>query len=97
MQNILRFLKSKTFYVSGNHEYYYGNALEWFDLFQQYGFEVLNNRFAYAVFPDDKALFILLSQKAKSNANVEQCIGMQVLFFHVLSCLPVFLFSNDSF
>uniref|UniRef100_A0A8R1TNN6 Calcineurin-like phosphoesterase domain-containing protein n=1 Tax=Onchocerca volvulus TaxID=6282 RepID=A0A8R1TNN6_ONCVO len=40
----LRFLKSKTFFVSGNHEYYYGNASEWFDLFEQYGFEVLNNR-----------------------------------------------------
>ncbi|KAM3720543.1 Transmembrane protein with metallophosphoesterase domain [Dirofilaria immitis] len=40
----LRFLKSKTFYVSGNHEYYYGNASEWFDLFEHYGFEVLNNR-----------------------------------------------------
>ncbi|VIO97089.1 Predicted DNA repair exonuclease, putative [Brugia malayi] len=40
----LRFLKQKTFYVSGNHEYYYGNASEWFDLFQQYGFEILNNR-----------------------------------------------------
>ncbi|MCP9263474.1 hypothetical protein DINM_006756 [Dirofilaria immitis] len=37
-------LKSKTFYVSGNHEYYYGNASEWFDLFEHYGFEVLNNR-----------------------------------------------------
>uniref|UniRef100_A0A915Q522 Calcineurin-like phosphoesterase domain-containing protein n=1 Tax=Setaria digitata TaxID=48799 RepID=A0A915Q522_9BILA len=40
----LRFLKSKVFYVSGNHEYYYGNASEWFDLFEQFGFEVLNNR-----------------------------------------------------
>ncbi|VBB32969.1 unnamed protein product [Acanthocheilonema viteae] len=40
----LRFLKPRTFYVSGNHEYYYGNPSEWFDLFQQYGFEVLNNR-----------------------------------------------------
>lgn len=40
----LRFIKSKTFYVSGNHDFYYGNALEWFQLFQQYGFEVLNNR-----------------------------------------------------
>uniref|UniRef100_A0A158Q8Q3 Metallophos domain-containing protein n=1 Tax=Elaeophora elaphi TaxID=1147741 RepID=A0A158Q8Q3_9BILA len=40
----LQFLKPKTFYVSGNHEYYYGNASEWFDLFQQYGFKVLNNR-----------------------------------------------------
>ncbi|VDN01492.1 unnamed protein product [Thelazia callipaeda] len=40
----LRFLESKTFYVSGNHEYYYGNASEWFELFEQYGFEVLNNR-----------------------------------------------------
>uniref|UniRef100_A0A1I7V785 Metallophos domain-containing protein n=1 Tax=Loa loa TaxID=7209 RepID=A0A1I7V785_LOALO len=40
----LQLLKPKTFYVSGNHEYYYGNASEWFDLFQQYGFEVLNNR-----------------------------------------------------
>ncbi|VDK27501.1 unnamed protein product [Gongylonema pulchrum] len=40
----LRYLNAKTFYVSGNHDYYYGNAAEWFELFSQYGFEVLNNR-----------------------------------------------------
>ncbi|KAL3072727.1 hypothetical protein niasHS_017701 [Heterodera schachtii] len=41
----LRHLKAQlgTFYVTGNHEYYYGNAEEWFALFESYGIRVLKN------------------------------------------------------
>ncbi|VDK54337.1 unnamed protein product [Anisakis simplex] len=41
-----RYLKSKfgTFYVTGNHEYYYGNALDWFEFFKTLGIQVLDNR-----------------------------------------------------
>uniref|UniRef100_A0A0N5AA73 Metallophos domain-containing protein n=1 Tax=Syphacia muris TaxID=451379 RepID=A0A0N5AA73_9BILA len=42
----LQFLRSNfgTFYVSGNHEYYYGDAMEWFKQFQEYGIQILDNK-----------------------------------------------------
>jgi uncharacterized protein len=42
----LRHLRSRlgTFFVTGNHEYYYGNVDEWFELFDSYGIRVLKNR-----------------------------------------------------
>uniref|UniRef100_A0A915MGK4 Calcineurin-like phosphoesterase domain-containing protein n=1 Tax=Meloidogyne javanica TaxID=6303 RepID=A0A915MGK4_MELJA len=42
----LRHLRSHfgTFYVTGNHEYYYGNVNEWFELFESYGIKILKNR-----------------------------------------------------
>ncbi|CAK5076193.1 unnamed protein product [Meloidogyne enterolobii] len=42
----LRHLRSHfgTFYVTGNHEYYYGNVNEWFELFESYGITILKNR-----------------------------------------------------
>ncbi|KAI1715502.1 calcineurin-like phosphoesterase domain-containing protein [Ditylenchus destructor] len=41
----LRHLRSRfgTFFVTGNHEYYYGNAEEWIHLFRSYGINVLLN------------------------------------------------------
>jgi len=45
----LRHLRSHfgTFYVTGNHEYYYGNVNEWFELFESYGIKILKNRFFF--------------------------------------------------
>ena len=42
----LQHLRSRlgTFYVTGNHEYYYGNVGEWFELFDLYGIKVLKNK-----------------------------------------------------
>ncbi|KAF7633938.1 Metallophos domain-containing protein [Meloidogyne graminicola] len=42
----LRHLRSQfgTFYVTGNHEYYYGNVNEWFELFDSYEIVILKNR-----------------------------------------------------
>uniref|UniRef100_A0A1I8BXD6 Metallophos domain-containing protein n=1 Tax=Meloidogyne hapla TaxID=6305 RepID=A0A1I8BXD6_MELHA len=42
----LRHLRSHfgTFFVTGNHEYYYGNVNEWFELFESYGIKILKNR-----------------------------------------------------
>uniref|UniRef100_A0A915BPK5 Calcineurin-like phosphoesterase domain-containing protein n=1 Tax=Parascaris univalens TaxID=6257 RepID=A0A915BPK5_PARUN len=42
----IKHLKSKfgSFYVTGNHEYYYGNALEWIEQFKTFGVNVLENR-----------------------------------------------------
>ncbi|KAH7722289.1 Protein T23G7.2 a [Aphelenchoides avenae] len=41
----LRHLRARigTFFVTGNHEYYYGNVQEWFDLFESYGIKNLRN------------------------------------------------------
>uniref|UniRef100_A0A914EJN2 Calcineurin-like phosphoesterase domain-containing protein n=1 Tax=Acrobeloides nanus TaxID=290746 RepID=A0A914EJN2_9BILA len=34
-----------TFFTTGNHEYYYGSALEWFDHFKNsYGITILDNK-----------------------------------------------------
>lgn len=42
----LKYLQSKhgTYFVTGNHEYYYGSALEWIDLFKSYGIKTLANQ-----------------------------------------------------
>ncbi|KAK6036646.1 Ser/Thr phosphatase family protein, partial [Cooperia oncophora] len=34
----------RTYFVSGNHEYYYGNAMEWFREYDRRGIRVLNNK-----------------------------------------------------
>ncbi|KAK6054269.1 Ser/Thr phosphatase family protein, partial [Cooperia oncophora] len=34
----------RTYFVSGNHEYYYGNAMEWFREYDRRGIHVLNNK-----------------------------------------------------
>uniref|UniRef100_A0AC34R1L1 Calcineurin-like phosphoesterase domain-containing protein n=1 Tax=Panagrolaimus sp. JU765 TaxID=591449 RepID=A0AC34R1L1_9BILA len=41
----LKYLKSKhgVFFVSGNHEFYYGNYDEWKQLFESYGINVMEN------------------------------------------------------
>lgn len=41
----LKYLKSKlgVFFVSGNHEFYYGNYDEWKELFESYGINVMEN------------------------------------------------------
>uniref|UniRef100_A0A0N4ZND1 Metallophos domain-containing protein n=1 Tax=Parastrongyloides trichosuri TaxID=131310 RepID=A0A0N4ZND1_PARTI len=42
----LKYLKSKygTYFVTGNHEYYYGNVQEWIDAFRnEYKFKILEN------------------------------------------------------
>ncbi|KHN84870.1 Lamin-1 [Toxocara canis] len=42
----LKYLRSRfgSFYVTGNHEYYYGNALDWIVQFKAFGIRVLDNR-----------------------------------------------------
>ncbi|KAK6025482.1 Ser/Thr phosphatase family protein [Ostertagia ostertagi] len=34
----------RTYFVSGNHEYYYGDAMEWFKEYDRRGIRVLNNK-----------------------------------------------------
>lgn len=34
-----------TYLVTGNHEYYFGNAIEWLDYFKSIKINVLDNRF----------------------------------------------------
>uniref|UniRef100_A0A183FFY9 Metallophos domain-containing protein n=1 Tax=Heligmosomoides polygyrus TaxID=6339 RepID=A0A183FFY9_HELPZ len=36
--------RHRIYYVSGNHEYYYGDARKWFSEFGRHGIEVLNNK-----------------------------------------------------
>ncbi|KAK6015406.1 hypothetical protein OSTOST_19169, partial [Ostertagia ostertagi] len=38
-----------TYFVSGNHEYYYGDAMMWFVEYEIHGVRVLNNRSAAAL------------------------------------------------
>ncbi|VDN53977.1 unnamed protein product [Dracunculus medinensis] len=46
MRHIYRYLRSKmgTYLVTGNHEYYFGNAIEWLDYFKSIKINVLDNR-----------------------------------------------------
>lgn len=37
--------RHRIYYVSGNHEYYYGDARKWFSEFGRHGIEVLNNKY----------------------------------------------------
>uniref|UniRef100_A0A1I7XH05 Metallophos domain-containing protein n=1 Tax=Heterorhabditis bacteriophora TaxID=37862 RepID=A0A1I7XH05_HETBA len=46
-----------TYFVTGNHEYYYGNVMEWIDLYRQNGINVLQNRLVHFLY---KYLSIML-------------------------------------
>ncbi|PIO70703.1 hypothetical protein TELCIR_07433 [Teladorsagia circumcincta] len=40
----LLLFRYRTYFVSGNHEYYYGDAMEWFKEYDSRGIRVLNNK-----------------------------------------------------
>lgn len=73
----LRHLQSHlgTFYVTGNHEYYYGNVEDWLALFRSYGITVLNNK--YAVIRLNKILFLILSAV---NLNGHCIVGLNDVY-----------------
>uniref|UniRef100_A0A914E847 Calcineurin-like phosphoesterase domain-containing protein n=1 Tax=Acrobeloides nanus TaxID=290746 RepID=A0A914E847_9BILA len=65
----LKFLHARigTFFTTGNHEYYYGSALEWFDHFNNsYGITILDNK----IFQLNHICFVGLNDLKSKNSGI---------------------------
>lgn len=46
-----------TYFVTGNHDYYYGNVAEWLDLYREKNIKVLMNKLELNIFSSKPNIF----------------------------------------
>ncbi|VDM82612.1 unnamed protein product, partial [Strongylus vulgaris] len=82
----------RTYFVTGNHEYYYGDAKKWLDLYQIHRIRVLNNE--YSTGDEMRWMVLELKSDGFSHTHAAQyyvlvpVISQVLPYFHGLYNLP---------